>query len=116
MTQQQVILALVIGGNWLLIAVLHLVYRIYTVRRYDRQLTRAGVPPAAFDLLGGRIWLYMHAVLTPHWFERLKRREYLFDPALLAPVIKPLDKPLMVTQLAGAALTLGLMLFLKFGT
>ncbi|WP_251979151.1 hypothetical protein [Salinicola avicenniae] len=114
--RQQAIAGLVMFGALLLAFVIHLIYRLYTVRRYDRQLSQAGVPPAHFDLMGGRIWLYMRAAFTPNWFDRHQRRQYLFDPALLAPVITRLDKLLMVTQLVPCVLFFGLLLFFKLGT
>lgn len=100
LTDKQVaIWGLVMFGSLLLSIIVHVIYRRYTVRKYDQQLAHAGCSHHTFDIFGGRIFLYMRAALTPQWFDRMQRRQQLFDPALLKPVITPLDKLLMVAQL-----------------
>jgi hypothetical protein len=100
LTDNQFIFACsVMLGSLSLTVISHLLYWLLTVRKIDRVLTERGVSPASFDILWGRVGLYMWASFWPIHFAKAGRRERLFDPMYLLGKVTALDKALMVLQL-----------------
>lgn len=96
---QRIFFILLMWADFVFAVGLHIWYRLKVVKKYDAVLLKSGFPHQSFDLMGGRIFLYMRAALSPAWFDKMHRKENLFDPKLLAPHVTRFDKILMLVQL-----------------